>query len=174
MPRSTGPGRVEVEPEYSSANSIKGVLYNFDVDGDELKSAHTEFLLRRVVPLLRNSGGYVFLLGSASRVGREDYNLRLSERRVDKVAAFLKAYGVAEYQMQRKAVGESLAIGPTPDDERHRAVALLAVPRRRKASVARVPTAATNGPRFELTSTSHRRSTSFNLSCGPSYRTRVS
>jgi outer membrane protein OmpA-like peptidoglycan-associated protein len=138
MPKSTGPGRVELAPEYSSSNSMYAVLYNFDVDSDELKPAHTELLLKKAVPLLQSPYTHVLLIGSASRVGRENHNLRLSERRLNKVAEFLKSHGASEYQIQRKAVGESLAFGPNPDNEHHRAVTVIVVAKKNKV-VVKVP-----------------------------------
>lgn len=148
MRRPTGPGRVEVETQYSSANSLNAVLYNFDFDSDELKQAHADFLLKEAVPRLRDASGYAFLIGSASRVGEEAYNLSLSDRRVNRVAKFLKEHGVAEHQMQLKAVGESLSFGPAPNNERHRAVVVLVVPRKKKAPT-RIPKPVTAGPRYE-------------------------
>jgi len=139
MSRATGPGRVEVETEYSSSKSINAALYNFDIDGAALKAEHVGFLNSKVVPLLRDPYTHVFLLGSASRVGASDHNLRLSEKRVSNVADFLKAHGAAEYQLQRTAVGEARSFGLDADNERHRAVVILVAVKKRKATIIKVP-----------------------------------
>jgi len=135
MQKSTGPGRIEVAPPRAGTNSVYAVLYNFDFDGDKLKSAHTDFLSKTVVPRLQDPYSRVILQGSASRVGKEKYNLALSERRVNNVARFLKANGVSDYQIQSKAVGESLAFGSNPDNERHRAVAVMLIPGKKRPSI---------------------------------------
>jgi hypothetical protein len=88
------------------------------------------------------------LIGSASRVGRENHNLRLSERRLNKVAEFLKSHGASEYQIQRKAVGESLAFGPNPDNEHHRAVTVIVVAKKNKV-VVKVPKTVTKSHMIE-------------------------
>jgi hypothetical protein len=131
MLKLTGPGRIEVDPKYAGPGKLKALLYNFDFDGDKVKAEHSDFLGSRVVPLLENDRGQIWMQGSASRVGANAYNMELSKRRVRQVADFLKSRGIRETQMQLNAVGEEMAVGHALDDERDRAVALLVYPRHR-------------------------------------------
>lgn len=84
MSKPTGPGRTE---HRTSPKSL--LLYNFDIDGDQLKAEHEAFLRREVVPILQR-GGSVSLVGLASRSGSESHNLSLSERRAHNTLAFLR------------------------------------------------------------------------------------
>ena len=132
MFRATGHGKVEVDPGYSSPGIIKALLYNFDFDdmhSTALKAEHTKFLSERVVPLLKNDRGHIWMQGSASRIGAARYNKTLSEARVNRVAAFLSANGVTRSQMQLDAVGAGQTAGHALDDERDRGVAFVVLPK---------------------------------------------
>ena len=129
MPKQTGPGRVTEDPKYSGPGMLKAVLHNYDIDGDAPKGEHTIFLTAKVVPLLMNDRGRIWMQGSASQTGSNAYNMALSKRRVQKVEEFLKAKGIAESQMQPNAVGEEMSVGSVREDEKDRAVALLVLPK---------------------------------------------
>ena len=82
--RATGPGLIEVNPAYSGTGVLRALLYNFDFDDTnvtELKPEHAGFLRISALPLLANNRGMILLLGQASQVGANDYNLRLSRQR---------------------------------------------------------------------------------------------
>jgi len=132
MFRATGPGKVDVDPRYSSPGIIKALLYNFDFDdmqSNVLKAEHTNFLTARVVPLLKNDRGHIWMQGSASRIGAAGYNKTLSQARVKRVAQFLTANGVTSSQMQLDAVGAEQTAGHALDDEHDRAVAFVVLPK---------------------------------------------
>lgn len=132
MLRATGAGKVEVDTKYSSPGMLKALLYNFDFDdmsSTALKPEHIAFLKDKVVPLLADERGQIWLRGSASKVGAADYNRQLSKVRVERVAAYLAGHGIKAEQMQLEAVGEDLTVSTNNDDERDRAVTFIVLPR---------------------------------------------
>jgi hypothetical protein len=113
---------------------MKALLYNFDFDdmaSTTLKSEHANFLSTSVVPILAKDRGRIWLRGSASSVGDSNYNKQLSQVRVNRVAAYLRANGVNDEQMQLEAVGEELANKQPADDERDRAVEFVIRPKKK-------------------------------------------
>jgi len=130
--RATGPGRFEIDPRYRGAGILGALLYNFDFDDmavTNLKLEHANFLLTRAVPLLAGNRGRIWLEGHASQIGTNDYNLRLSRRRVQRVVDLLSLNGVAGSQMQPDAVGEERSTSRLADDERDRSIAFVIIPR---------------------------------------------
>ncbi len=124
MSRPTGAGRTEIRPVPPSL-----MLYNFDIDGDQLKAEHEAFLRAQVIPTLRSSGS-VSILGFASRSGLDAHNQVTSERRVASTVAFLRREvpnGFNVRQMtgfgERVAAREGYRDGT--EDERFRAVLLF-------------------------------------------------
>ena len=131
--RATGAGQSEVDSRYSGAGMLKALLFNFDFDDASvtvLKREHADFLRTRVLPLLANDRGSIWLQGQASQVGNRAYNLDLSRRRVNRVVAFLNANGVAARRIQPNAVGEDASTSRLADDPRDRAVAFVVLSRR--------------------------------------------
>src|SRR5690348_14497083 len=116
MSKPTGHGVVEQDPKYNGPGMLKALLSNFDIDGDSPKHEHVQFLVSKVVPLLTNNGGHIWMQGSASRTGSDAYNMDLSRRRVRKVADVLAGRGILKIQMQLDAVGESMSFGPKAED----------------------------------------------------------
>jgi hypothetical protein len=135
MFRATGPGRVEVDLDFSGVGILKALLYNFDFDDfadlkyRDLKVEHASFLADKVVPLLENNRGNVWMQGSASRIGSNAWNMELSQTRVGRVANFLSQRGIAVEQTQLDAVGEELAKKHVEDDPRDRSVTLWVLPK---------------------------------------------
>lgn len=119
--RATGPGLIEVNPAYSGAGVLRALLYNFDFDDvavAELKREHAEFLRTRPFPLLAGNRGMILLLGQASQIGTNPYNLQLSRCRVQRVTDFLTGNGVAASQIRPDAVGEDQSTSRLRDDQR--------------------------------------------------------
>jgi len=127
MRRLTGPGKIGIEPATSSV-VISASLYNFNVDDDQPKPEHLRWLDENIVPLLLGTTYYIWMRGSASQTGGEDYNLGLSRRRVERVAAYLTGKGVGDWQMQTEWVGESFSRSIKKEDEADRAVELRVQP----------------------------------------------
>ena len=128
MLHRTGPGKIDVDAKYSGPGMLKALLYNFDVDGDNVKPEHRLFLQARVAPLLQTDSGHVWLQGSASRTGTNPYNMELSRRRVWNVAMIMRSAGILDRQMQLDAIGEERAQTHPIEDETDRAVALVVIP----------------------------------------------
>lgn len=128
MWRNTGPGVVEVDTS-AGPEPLRAKLANFNIDGDEVKQAHADFLLTFVVPRLQDGKGNIWMRGHASQTGGEKHNQDLSQRRVNNVAKLLTDVGIGANQMQLKAVGEGMSIGPNREDPSDRAVVLVVWPR---------------------------------------------
>lgn len=135
MFRPTGPGKVEVDAAFSGAGMLKALLYNFDFDDFDkrkfrpLKAEHAKFLSDRVLPLLEHDRGFIWITGSASRIGTNAWNMETSMARVGSVHAFLLDRGVDPGQIEPNAVGEEEAKTHAIDDERDRAVRLWVMPK---------------------------------------------
>lgn len=137
MFRATGPGKIEVDSSWSGAGTLKASLYNFDFDDfadrkiRALKAEHVAFLNDKVLPLLENNRGNIWLEGSASRVGTNAWNMVTSQTRESRVAAFLADHGVNWEQMRVDAVGEEVAnlLKHSEDDPHDRGVTIWVLPR---------------------------------------------
>jgi len=103
------------------------LLYNFDVDGSELKPEHVDFLHEQVIPDLRdNPGARVAVVGTASLSGESGHNEVLSVSRANAVRKHLIAKGVDASKFKPSepiGVGDAPA-GPSKEGERDRAVSL--------------------------------------------------
>jgi hypothetical protein len=128
MLHKTGFGKISVDSRYSRPGMIKASLYNFDIDGDQLKPEHRLFLRTKVAPLLQGDTGHLWMRGSASRSGGETHDMILSIRRVTNAAQFLRSLGILSRQMQPDAVGKELTQGHSLEDASDRAVALVVLP----------------------------------------------
>ena len=135
MFRATGPGKIESHAELLEAGVLKAFLYNFDFDdfADRkfrgLKLEHQNFLKEKVVPLLENKKGNIWMQGSASQIGSDSWNMELSRYRVITVANFLGSLDIFADQIQTDAIGEEHAKLHAQDDERDRSVMLWVYPR---------------------------------------------
>src|SRR3954454_18419537 len=82
---ATGPGKGEIRPAPHSF-----LLFNFDIDGENLKEEHKAFLRREVLPSLR-AGNRASIIGLADRNGAAEHNQTLSTKRVVRTIEFLRA-----------------------------------------------------------------------------------
>ena len=114
---------------------IRRRCLNFDFDDfygrkiRPLKPDHAKFLDDKVVPLLENDRGAIWLQGSASRVGANAWNMETSMVRAGRVQAHLLDRGASSDQIQADAVGEMLAAAHAPDEDRDRSVRLWVFPK---------------------------------------------
>lgn len=140
MSKPTGIGKIQ-ELSRKGKNGIrrKALLFNFDIDGDQIKDEHKLWLDQNIVPLLNNVGLVINLRGLASRSGSAAHNKALSDRRVGSVKQFLTAKGGNPGQFQMEAVGESDAeiAGQTDgtEDETFRGVVVTVASRGRNTKV---------------------------------------
>lgn len=79
----------------------------FDFDRSEIKPAFTDELDQAADLLLANADVTVRIDGHTDSVGTEEYNMGLSERRAEAVAAYLEARGVSRDRMTVAWFGES-------------------------------------------------------------------
>lgn len=152
MLRKTGPGKISDESRSMYVGMTKALLYNFDIDGDEVKEEHRKFLWEKVVPLLKGDQGHIWMQGSASRSGSNKHNKDLSERRVKNIGNELVKRGISNRQMQLKAVGEALAQTHAREDELDRAVLLVIhpVPRESPPPPKQIPPPPPVGTQFKI------------------------
>lgn len=135
MYRATGPGQVEVISEDRIAGRLEALLYNFDFDDfagrtfRPLKPEHANFLSARVLPLVENGRGNVWLQGSASQIGATGWNMTTSMVRAGQIQAYLLDRDVKQDQIEANAIGETQAATHAKDDSRDRAVYLWVHPR---------------------------------------------
>lgn len=108
MLKPTGKGKIsELSRKGKDSIRRKALLFNFDIDGDQLKDEHKKWLDDNIVPLLNNFGLNFTLRGLASRTGSPDYNKKLSERRLASVKNYLIGKGAKAAQFQGVGAGES-------------------------------------------------------------------
>jgi hypothetical protein len=112
---------------------ISALLFNWDFDDATLKPGHQDWLDENVVPVLGASENTrIKLTGMASRKGDANYNLSLSNRRVETVKNYLQSKGAGLNQFDVSGVGENAAAAlgklDGTDDDEDRAVALEMTP----------------------------------------------
>lgn len=84
----------------------------FDHDSDALQSVAIDGL-RRVARMLKSNSGWTLRLdGHTDLTGAAAYNVDLSQRRADRVSAFLLAQGVQGSQLSTQALGETHPAAP--------------------------------------------------------------
>jgi len=107
MGKPTGPGKTQNLPKVGPGRvRRRGLLYNFDVDGDSLKPQHAKWLDENIVPMLPNPLLSIRLRGLASRSGSAAYNEQLSFRRTNSVKAYLTQKGASASQFVNVGAGE--------------------------------------------------------------------
>jgi hypothetical protein len=134
MYRPTGKGKWEAILDLEHAGIVEALLYNFDFDdfyeykSRPLKTEHKNFLKDHVIPALAKEYGYIWMRGSASRIGTADWNMGLSRHRAGMVTGFLMENGIDSEKIEQNAIGNTRAIEHALDDERDRGVFLLVYP----------------------------------------------
>ena len=84
--------------------NLKDVYFNYD--SAKITPLAVQTLKENADLLKANPTVNVLLVGSASPEGATEYNLKLSERRVNAVKDFLVKEGISAARLQTKAVGE--------------------------------------------------------------------
>lgn len=92
------------------------LLCDYDIDGDELKSAHRDWLEQQVIEPygLSKSSSMLGMMsitieGRTSRTGSDRYNLALSQKRAVRVQAYLKNKVNSQIILSPRSRGESLS-----------------------------------------------------------------
>jgi outer membrane protein OmpA-like peptidoglycan-associated protein len=94
------------------------VLFAFD--SDALADAAPAELDRVVQAIRERSGARVTVEGHTDDVGTDEYNLALSERRAQAVAAYLAQKGIAKDHIKARGFGKTRPIGGNDDQGRKR------------------------------------------------------
>ena len=77
--RKTGPGKARNYKSLPAVPAVLGSLYNFDINGHDLKDQHKEWLDKYVLPVLTN-GGSLTIRGLTSTKGDPDLQSRIVQR----------------------------------------------------------------------------------------------
>ncbi len=103
------------------------LLYNFDVDGSDLKKEHLDFLHDQVLFFLDDGpDARVGVVGQASLTGESGHNDELSTKRAKGVMNYLTTKKIAASKFQPNepiALGDAPS-GPVKEDNRDRSVTL--------------------------------------------------
>ncbi len=93
-------------------------LVFFDWDKSLITAEATQILDRAVEQYQATGQTSVALAGHADKSGKDDYNVRLSQRRADAVKAYMAAKGVPDTAITTEAFGESRPLVDTADGVR--------------------------------------------------------
>jgi len=107
---------------------LRGV--NFDFNKAKIRGADEAVLDEAAETMKANPGTAVHVNGYTDAVGSEDYNLRLSERRAEAVAAYLENHGVPSSRLIPHGLGKTnfVATNDTPEGRaQNRRVELIPV-----------------------------------------------
>ncbi|HLK65116.1 MAG TPA: OmpA family protein [Bryobacteraceae bacterium] len=95
-----------------SADPLQALLYDFDIDHDDLKSAHLEFLDTKVLGAIQAGSRKKWRFkveGRASRSGTEKHNLGLSQKRAQKAYEYVTKKAHGDLFAEAQWVGEDRA-----------------------------------------------------------------
>lgn len=90
---------------------------NFKFDSAELTDQAKAALDRMSIDLLEQPSSKLLLEGHTDAIGTEEYNLRLSQRRIDSVKAYLVVKGYPSQNIQAIGYGESQPIATNESPE---------------------------------------------------------
>ena len=128
MAKPITPGKVLDNLDKTPRAGVAGLLFNFDVADDKVKPEHERWLVDNVLPLLACDQAVGSLKGMASRSGSANYNLQLSQKRVENVKKVLAARGASPAKLNALWVGEeAAALAGAKDgteEELHRSVSV--------------------------------------------------
>jgi hypothetical protein len=124
----TGPGKISSRVSTSPSIVCTYDLFNFNIDGNQLKPEHTKFLDEHLVPRLKSEEVHAKLTGTTSKSGEAEYNRQLSLSRVLRVKEYLRSRGIPESKIPGpdiRAAGEDLSKSTSNEDEVDRAVQII-------------------------------------------------
>jgi hypothetical protein len=117
-----GPGTISLLERNALGCPLGFQLDNFETGSADLKLEHRNFLLDRVVRILRNGRSRASIVGRASQSGTAVHNRDLSRRRADAVREFLVGEGVEAARLAVRFVGERQPLSFSPDSATDRSV----------------------------------------------------
>jgi outer membrane protein OmpA-like peptidoglycan-associated protein len=100
-----------VEETAASEIQIDPVHFGFDKSN---MTDHSKGKIDKLIETLNSNAAYhVKVFGFADSQGPEDYNLKLSQKRVDSVIKYLTSNGILEIRInEKKAFGEAKPVAP--------------------------------------------------------------
>ena len=103
-----------IDPIIKKKVKIEDIYFAFD------KSNVIDFYKEKmdsvISVLMQNPGFSVEVEGHTDSKGSDEYNMKLSQKRADEAAAYLKSKGVAKERVITKALGESQPLAPNEKD----------------------------------------------------------
>ena len=103
------PGSTTPSPAVKSIRQVLQLEMNqiyFGVNSTELNAESIDILNRAIKTLKENKDIKINILGSADNTGTDDWNMKLSEQRANKVAEYLKQNGIESNRVIIKALGK--------------------------------------------------------------------
>ena len=108
--------RIRRDRAIAEARSTLRELVNFDYDESAITD-QTEQILRRKIPILRNSPTVrIRLEGHADERGSTEYNLALGSRRAESVREFLSGFGISADRLTTTSFGEDRPLVSRSDE----------------------------------------------------------
>ena len=116
---TTGPGSGKVELD-RRPSFVAFKLVNFDIDDEQLKPGHVDFIEQEILPLLKTPHFVrAQLTGEASRTGDFGYDMQLGQRRADSVKTYLFRKLTDTFKalpIDTTSVGRTQALGKSDAD----------------------------------------------------------
>jgi len=127
------PAPAAAKPKRCDATATFGTDETFEFDKSVLKPAAMAKLDRDVVAKLPQCAKVELILvsGYTDRLGSQQYNQKLSERRADAVKAYLVKKGVDASKIDTMGMGKTLQIKSCPDGKDRKALIACLAPNRR-------------------------------------------
>ena len=92
------------------------IIY-YPKNGYEIEESYYAVLDSMILSLKVNNNAMIQVYGHASSTASEDYNMKLSIKRMNKVVAYLTKNDIAESRVSSNAFGESQLINMCEDDK---------------------------------------------------------
>jgi len=106
-------------PAAPAARAPETYIVFFAFDKSDISPVAAQVLDRAIADYRATGSTNVRIEGNADRSGSNTYNTRLSQRRADSVAAYLRSKGIAQNAIQTVANGEDKPRVPTADGVRN-------------------------------------------------------
>jgi OOP family OmpA-OmpF porin len=131
--RKPAPAPVATKPKRCDATVTFGTDETFEFDKSVLRNAAMARLDKDVVAKLPLCAKVDLILvsGYTDRLGSQQYNQKLSERRADAVKAYLVKKGVDASKIDTMGMGKTLQIKACPDGKDRKALIACLAPNRR-------------------------------------------
>ena len=110
------PVAAKPEPAPPPAPVVKRFLVYFPFDSAKLTSQSASVVRQAIDEAKALGGARVSLVGNTDTVGTQQYNIGLSNQRVDSVVEAMKSGGLSPRSMDLTSLGESNLPVPTPDN----------------------------------------------------------